>query len=706
MSGMDYFKYPSYKRSDVKLLRAYVENMRTYLQTLYPSVSADQIDAFVKTEVKQTLKRPQLHRVDYPSYGNANLATTDLLIYTETMRQNIVTPAGVLYMPPSIIESFLKKKLSDNIKARKVFKQMMLIAAAAGDIVKEQRANYLQASTKIETNSIPGAFGSMFNCLADVPNYNAVTAVARHCIMSGYAHVEKLIAGNHYFPTVDHCINYCVHLIRCCPSTVIAVVDRYHLMIPTVHDVMDHFIKSLQLYMPITPQISARLEQFIASLSLAERLFVYYAYCLKTLIMQNENVFRPFLENFFRKDIAYDPSVSPETIFGFNGDLLALLSSRNADLIHRKPVAEAILEYPEEVKQLIAIGHHMQRQLDGMQDLITTFLRVDCDTADAMQHKNMIRKAVIISDTDSVIFSTQAWVEWYAGGISFAPTAYDINGFVVFLITMTLEHVFARLSTGFGIQGDDIYKIAMKNEFLYPLMLRTPMPKQYAGRIEIQEGFVLPKAKNDIKGLAFRSSTLCQETVIAGTAFVNWIFDEVMTKGTLKAADCIEKVLLHERCVMDSLTAGEHRFLTTVPVKRPEDYKDVAISVHYYWRLWDTVFKPNFGDFIIPSKGYDIPVLGGGAVFKDVAYMTRVREFDKDLYQRLCLFIEQNNRAITRLIVPMSVRRIPAILRPIMDVRGIVHDNATPFIVTLRSLGLAYSGTKDQTMLSDIYGLV
>jgi hypothetical protein len=700
---MDYFKYPRYKRSDIKLLRAYVDNMTVYLQRLHPSVSIATIQEFVQADVRRSLQRPQLTMVDYPSYGNAQLATTDLLTYTETMRNNIVTPAGVLYMPPSVKESFLKKKLTKNMNARKIQKKVMLIAAAAGDLVNEQRANYLQASIKIETNSIPGAFGSMFNCLADVPNYNAVTAVSRHGIMIGYAHVEKLIAGNHYFPTLDHCLNYCVQMIRVCPPDVMTVVETYHLYHPSVTDVCDHFVTSLELYMRVHAEIRAILHRFIASLSAAERIFVYYAYSLKTLLMKNAAFFKPFLKEFFRTDIAYDAALDPKTIFDFNGDLLAMLSSRNADLIHRKPVAEAVTAFPDAVRQLIGIGRHMQDRLDSIGAIIATFLRVDCDTADAMQHKNMIRKAVIISDTDSVIFSTQAWVEWYAGGISFADPAYEINSFIVFLITMTLEQVFARLSTNFGIQGNDIFQIAMKNEFLYPLMLRTPLPKQYAGRVTIQEGFVLPKPKNDIKGLSFRSSTLCPETVKAGTDYVNWIFDAVMANGQIKAADCIDKALQHEKRVITSLEKGEYMFLTTTPIRQSHEYKDLAVSVHYYWRLWDEVFKPNFGEFIIPSKGYDIPVIGNGKAFTDARYLERVRDFDKALCDRLCRFLEQNTRNITRLIVPMSVKRIPSILRPIIDVRSIVYDNATPFIVTLRSLGLAYAGSKDQTLLSDIY---
>jgi hypothetical protein len=700
---MDYFKFASYERDPVTLLRAYAENQAAFLQRLHPDVSLDTIKRFITTDVQKSLRRPALKMVAYPSYGNATLTTVDLLDYTATMRKNIITPAGVIYMPASVKESFLKRKLLDNMKVRKAQKKTMLVAQQAGDLVTKQRAEYQQASTKIETNSIPGAFGSEYNCLYDKPGYNAVTAMARHSIMCGYAHVEKMLEGNHYFPTLDHCINYCIQLARHCPADLTAVVTDYGLHTPSVDEVVEHFITSLRLYMGITPARRTALTRFIASFSIAERTFVFYAYCLKTLIGRNAQLFRPFLAEFFRTDIAVDPAVAPEAIFAFNGDLLALLSGLNADIIGRKTVAVAVQEEPDGIRQLIAIGRHMQAKLDTMGRLIATFLRVDCDVADAMSHPSMIRKAVIISDTDSVIFSTQHWVEWYTGGVSFDRDAYAINGFVVFLITMTLEQVFARLSTNFGAEGADVYRIAMKNEYLYPLMLNTYMPKQYSGRVAVQEGFVLPTMKEDTKGLSFRSSTMCRETVASGRTFRNWIFDTVLAGGELRAADCLEKVLDHELTVIRSLEAGERTFLTTKQIRNEGDYKKVEVSDYYYWKLWEEVFKPNFGTFVIPAKGYDIPLLGNGAVLRDERYLSRLRAFDPSLYERLLGFMDRNARAVTRLILPMTLKQIPLILRPVIDIRSIVYSNSTPHQVTMRSLGIAYTDSKDRTLLSDIY---
>ena len=698
---VDYFKFKDYTRDDVTLPRAYMENQIAFLRRMHPSIPVETIRSFVVAEVQRSIQKPKINYINYPSYGNAELISGDLLSYTETIRKNIISPAGVVYMPPEVEESFLKTKILSNGAARKAQKKLMLNAANAGDSVTEQRANYVQSQIKIETNSIPGAFGSAHNCIFDTPNYNAVTGIARHCIMSGYAHVERMFEGNFYFPTLDHCINYCMQLVRLCPSDVMDVVSNYTLYIPSITDVSNHFSASLRYYMRMTPYVRTSLEKFITSLSVSERTFVYYGYCLKTLIVNNDHLFRPYLKEFFRTDVDVDASSDPKDIFKFNPDLLSMSSALNSDIINHKTVPDAVKEEPDGVRHLIGICRHMQKNLDRIGKLISTFLRIDCDVPDAMSHPRMIRKSVIISDTDSVIFSTQSWVEWYTGRLSFERSSYEINGFVVFFVIMTLEQVFARLSTNLGAKGEDIHRISMKNEFLYPVMMRTPLPKQYAGRAVVQEGFVLPKPKEDIKGLSFRNSAMCDESVKSGKKFVNWIFDTFMERGSLTVSECLEKVLDHELSVIRSLDAGERTFLATTPVR--EEYKNIDASIHYYWDLWQEVFKPNFGEFIIPATAFDIPILGDGKALYDERYLKRLREFDSSLYDRLTGFMSRNKRKITRLVVPTTLKRVPEILRPIINVRKIVYTNSTPFMVTMRSLGIGYTSAKEQILLSDIY---
>lgn len=702
---MKHFRYDDYQKKKVELIPTYIQNTTAYLKRRYPHVPVADIVTFVKNEVETQLVKPQVKMVVHKSYGNAELASVDLLDITKQFNDNIITPAGVMYMKVSKKKSFLTAKISDNLKFRKTQKKRMLEAAAREDTVTEQIANYLQSSIKIETNSIPGAKGSPYNPLFDIPGYNAVTAIPRHSIMCGYAHVEKLVAGNLYFPDLEHVINYCIIHCRICPKNVMEVIHKYKLHIPTINDITEHFKQSMSSYSILTNEIISGLFDLVSCLSEAERCFIFYANCAKTLITKNEVFFRKFLSQFFNTDIPVDLSVDVNDLFKYNSDLVSIVTSLNADVIHRVPVSDAKTTYPSEFKKLISIAKHMTDMMDTTSDIWSTFMKVDCDVQDAMSHPNMIRKAVIVSDTDSVLFSTQHWITWYTNkDMSFDKSAYEINTFIVFLVVMTLEQLFARLSTSFGAEGDNRFLISMKNEFMYPLMLRTPVPKQYAGKVAIQEGFVLPKLKDDIKGLAFRSSSFCKETARAGDEFRNYIFDKIMKGEQLLASDCINKVLDYEKKIRESLLAGEKTYLTTKPIKFKDEYKDAGMSAYYYWELWDQVFKPNFGEFVIPNKGYVIPLLNDGKILNNKEYLDTVEAFDPQLKERLLKFIETNKRTITFIYIPMTLKRIPEILRPTIDVRSIIYSNTTPFVATLKSLGLAYTDSHNKMLLSDIYG--
>ena len=119
---MNYFKYQNYERSSISFLNAYVANMIAYLRRLHPEVSIHEIQSFVKKEIQNTIQRPKMQTVVYPSYGNAELKLIDLLDYTKTIRENIITPAGVLYVQPSKKQSFIRRKIVNNLKARNFIK--------------------------------------------------------------------------------------------------------------------------------------------------------------------------------------------------------------------------------------------------------------------------------------------------------------------------------------------------------------------------------------------------------------------------------------------------------------------------------------------------------------------------------------------------------------------------------------------------------
>lgn len=704
------FKHDEYVASRPTMLGAYVEQQVAFLKSMNPEASEDKLREFVLRTAKANYVEAEVDVVVHPSPGNTIREVVPLSKhYQKNISSNIISPSGTVYIPPTIKESFLKISLETKLKERKVYKRIYLDALEKGDMITAGNNNLLQATTKIFANSAPGAMNSVYNVLYDLPGYNAITSTARQSVKYGYAHTERMIEANLYITSVDDAIGYCMRLQTIITPEVMQTVDAFNLHIPTVDELTDYFTRSLMYYNAV--DLRPRVKAFVSRLPLAVRTMAFYASCLRNLFQYNTEFFKGFLKNFFRTDMpAVDDSVEVKEIFKVDDDMLAMITSLNYEFLGKDEegnwfnVVDALKGNPAGVRKLIAISRHMQACMEKYRSIFSTFIRVDTDIAKLGFQQNMIRKCVIISDTDSVIFSTQSMIEWYTGSATFSDEAYQINAFTVYTLSRSLEHVFARLSCGFGMVGDGIKKIAMKNEFLYPIMIRTAIRKHYAGIVKFQEGKLLAKPKKDIKGLQFRSSTLSSFTNKSVEDFLITTMNKIVDQGTIEAKDVLEPVANFEAKLYNSLMSGEKTFLQTVSIKNAEDYADPSISSYFYYELWQEVFVPVFDGIQLPNKCFKLPLLGKGKVLKSEAFLKSLHDFNPGVHDRLLRFMAKHEKkAITQILFPPTLPFIPDILKQVLDVRSILYSNGSPFYLGLASMGFAYNFGSDSYIVSDFY---
>jgi len=563
---------------------------------------------------------------------------------------------------------------------------------------------------KILNNSIPGAMKSPFNPLYDLPGYNSITSPARHSVMNGYAHVEKLVAGNLYLTDLEDVINYLVCHDRVCPKDDVALVVRqYGVVVPSDSMVCDYFMASLKYYTPPSKREDLRLAVMreLWNYPQTTKTFVYYANCLKNLVEQNDSLMRSWIQELFRTDIPTNPDLDPSKIEkDVEKDLLMMLASVNHEVLEGKSVEKAITEAPEGARTLYSYCKYAEQRVLEMKLLLRTFFSVDADIAKPMYHPRMTRKVVIVSDTDSVVFTTQSMVRWYCGKLSFDRKSYEACAFAVWMVSQTLEHLFARLSVGFGMTGEDVYRISMKNEYLFPIMMRTHASKHYAGVQLIKEGKRLPTPIYDIKGVQFRGSALSADTNKDVEDFLIWVLDRSMTEEGITTTEVLGRVVKHEKKIYDSLMSGEMTFLKGASVKSKEDYADPEKSNYFYYLMWQEVFAPKFGDFAIPNKGFSIPIAGKGQGLFHPEWQQSLLKFDAGLHQRLNTFLERmqkTGKKITQIILPPALDAIPEILRPLIDARGIISANGAPHYLALQALGLGTVNTKMKQVVSDYF---
>jgi hypothetical protein len=450
-----------YPLERTKVLSEYRNSIFDHLKRVYPTAPDERLETFIKDMIRSRLHIPQANISHHPRYGVTDKKTVPLTDFVGLIGDNILTPNGGIYVPPSKKPSVLKKALEDNVKRRSDFKHLQLEAAGRGDTVAEQMNKLKQASAKIFNNSIPGAFGFPGSFLFDLVNYNATTSVGRICVMTGYSHVEKMITGNIYVTSLDDILHYCSVANKYCPKDRINKIhEKYNLYYPTSEEVALWLLGNLKKYRKVPIDVENKIYSYTRNcLSKEELSYIYYGNVLIHFLVKNSDVCRNYFDNFFRKDVSSHVG-NPKDLFKVKDDVRSMVIPLNFDLIGNNGDFEKAVElHPEGAKQLTGICHHMENCLEDWRDVFEVYFKVDYRSPKTMFHPNMVRNCVLLSDTDSVFYTTDSIVKWYCLNELFTEKTYAITMFTVFIIGRTLKHIFFLITRDLGVETTDRHKI-------------------------------------------------------------------------------------------------------------------------------------------------------------------------------------------------------------------------------------------------------
>lgn len=692
-----------------KLFTNYLEQMKRFLQSQNPSADPAEIDAFVKETIKTRAINPTVEAVVHKREGCSDHVSMPLTRYiSEVIKDNNLSPSGSCYKPVSQCESYLRQSIDQKIQERSAFKKKYLDYEAQGQKRESQFYNLSQANAKIFNNAIAGGMKIAQFILGSKAGFNAITSFGRLCVKQGYSFIERCVNGNIYIPSTEDAITYVISHARHVPEEFHTVMAEGRLYVPTVDDVLRYLANSLKHYVS-RPQIGV-LKGVVENLTDVERSYVFYAGCFNNICRFNEDTIRPWIDSCFWQG-PIDPSlledVDAKELKGFNEDVVTCVLSTNYARLGMNPekpgkynsLKDAAKFNPVGLKEFVFICRHFAKNFETMLPVIRSTMRIESTFSRLINQHRMARLTVPLSDTDSNIYSNQELVRWKRGKLDFEQESYEMNAMVTFILSQSLEHVFGRLAAGFGVEGKDVFRIKMKNEFLYPILLATSSAKHYLAIATMQEGALLPNPRKDIKGVGFRSSAYPKMVRDNFEAFVVDFFADIEKGEKLRGSKILDHVAGLEREIYDSFQRRESVYLPTQTVKREEEYADPAISQYFYYRLWTEVFAPDLGEMVIPNKCYKIPLKGGKKPFKNPEFLSMLEAEYPGIYHRLLIFMENNPREVTYLLIPPFKGQIHPLFLKIMDMRQQISASLIPFYHLLDGLGI---GTVDK----DAYGLV
>ena len=705
-----------------KFMAAYLDNATTLLskwvrQDNNPNMEIDTeiIQAFVKRAVAKSYKPLTADMVVNPNYGSAELKhDVDVLKFFNYHSKRVIAPSGSIYYNVNEKKSLMYEFIQHYLSTRKILKKEMLKAEEIGDKVVAQIKNYGQATVKIRANSLIGGTGSEFSFCYNKAAFNSVTSMSRNTIMNAYALTERFLAGNFYFPTYDHLLNYMTVVLGHFPGIDACkeFFDKYPLMCPDFNDVLTLFVGYLSEY---TNDIDVhQLRLLLSGLHPYELAYLFYANNFHLLAHANRDLIKSLVVDVFdesKVDYSDMENIDPYELFKYDGDLLIVLNTHYLHILGDVSLYDTPKEAPEIAKKLVCIARYMVQKITPLMEVIAFFNDNHTSIANTIAHKSMYRKVVSNSDTDSVIFTTKEWVKWYTGNYNFTTDAYDIDVLITYCLSKVVAWLMYTISVQRGSLGKDVYAMNMKNEFLYPVMMSCIIPKHYVGIQTMREGHVLPKPKLDIKGVSFRGSSMQKITLDHTEDFTTSIIYDIYRKdhpeavGEVSIHHYINNVIDYEIHILRSLRRGETTYLNVDPVKAASEYAVPESSIYFNYQFWCAVFEEKYGEIQIPTKCHVVP-LNANQFYTD-SYQSFLQAKFPDIYAKLIPYLQKiGKKRITRVPINPALGTIPEELIPLIDGKLIAYKNCSPLYLALESLGLS-SGipTGKKVLFVDLFGV-
>ena len=681
------------------MFQEYVYNMVEYLHRT-KGISREEAEEKVRKICREKIVDPKVDIIDHKSVGNSDRKFSTLSTYIGKAKHRVLTPNGAQYEPESNLKAFTCEMITEFIKTRKKIKHKQFAAKDAGDIALATKHKYGQSNLKITLNSLPGGYGSAFNLFYDKTGYNTITSSCRAFIAHSYVTAEVLMGGNYPLFNEDEVINHIITNVREAPpqSQIVSMMQKFNVKSVSKEHLHNYFKKIVSNYEYNNPLESTKI--VIDNLEQHEVDYMYYLGNLRHLFWDNEEIFKPLVQQLLSTNDLDITNVDLKDFGGFDGDVEPVLLTVMNDIMGNNKLNNIVNNDPDGAKKVLAYNNKFEGWMESIKELFMTFIYTPTLIHNVLTRKNMVRNTVVISDTDSVIFTSKDWVLWYEGQIDVInQNSYNIRALMTYFLTRVNADVMEKFSVAIGSTKEGVYKIQMKNEYLYPALLLYNAKKVYAGIIKINEGLIMPEPEADLKGGALRSSKIPQVTKdFIEDLIVNKILKTAM-ESKISGQELIQVVKDYEELIKMSLVKGEIEFLDRQNVKMASDYANPDGTAYFYAMAWNHIFGDKHDNVMPPEKQAKIVIQKPSPEYYDW-----LKENYPETFKKWQEFVSMKKGKVpTAFVMSATCKKIPEELIPIIDVRTIIYNNLNPAYITLERLNISTGNKKKKVILSDLY---
>lgn len=707
---MDHFLLaPEEYKRDLDVLGNYVRDnaLMLHKRTGKP---IEQCREFIKRQISKggphQIKNPVCTIVDKDANGDRFVRKTGYLNYLKNIQDKnlICAPSMTTYLQPSVKQSELGVYINGNLALRKQAKQEMFDAEMAGNMILYAIKKNEQTSHKIFNNGISGmqAIGSTPMCLPSA--HSSLTSGCRSATSYGNTTIERFVAGSRHYWSPECVKTNIVSIIGHTDyDRLMTTMNKYGLVCPTADDIVDLIEYSTSLYWRSESSMLS-IRELVGTLTEWERAAFAYTGDFYHLRKFNDGFVRTMMDALSKTVKGSHPDPIP-VCKKMKGDYKALVTILCAEVTTGKTLDDLIKEDNQAaLSQLALTFESLMSSLDAYHDIIRTFWTTRNVPGNVSKTRDIVRRAVVASDTDSCLFTVREWVEWRNGKAEFDEACQSTWHTTVFLTCQLITHTLACMTAGMGVMGEDVKKVVMKNEFAFPVFCRTNRAKHYYAAMSACEGNVYAKLKTETKGVGFLDSNSPPAIIEESGGYIKTIIDSVYQHGGFHMKPILQSMAATERSVVESIKRGETTYLKTAYVKPKEGYKNPMSANYFSAEVWEQAFAPKYGN-------YDALPFRGVRVSLELESKTAMKSWidgieDGPMRQALSdVYFGNGKDKVSSIVLPLDVLGrnggIPEEILRITNLRKLAFNTVSPFYLVQDSLGLGMINKRLTRLISD-----
>lgn len=694
---------------DYNIVRKYINDSAFYVHKM-KAIPLDEASELVKKVIAKDgpspMNNPKVLMLERTDSGDKFQKEYSVLDYIKSIEDSKDTcaPTMTTYIGSHCKVSKYATFLKDKMAKRKTVKKQAQLFQMEKNPVMALRCEILQKAIKTIINSLSGAHGSAGTPLYNHSAHPTLTSTGRCATSYANANNERFLEGMRHYSSYEVTQSDIVAIVSNTDYDKLKhTMDQYSIVYPSTQDVMRCVIQSTLAYWR-DDDLFNRLTKLVNTFSPLEKAAYLYTQDCYNLYRLNPTLVQTMITDFHHCPDEICDNADYWMSF-IDDDMLMTVSLIASDILKGRTVNALKENDYQSYQRFASVVKHFIEVREKYKQIIETFWRTDHIPSSIANYPSAIRKAVIVSDTDSTIFTVSNWVERVKGKLGFGKSEMSVAAVMVYFASQTLKHVLAIFSANMGVSPDKVFQLTMKNEYMMESLMLTTKSKHYAYNVVAREGNVYSSSKLELKGKTLRDSKIPDSLRNELKKMISDVLEDIHKGEGINVLHYLNRVGNLERNIMNEIIKGSSNYLTRERIQEKATYRLPKSSNYFYYDLWQTVFADKYGPITtLPAScvKVSLPITNKTMTREWIASIT-----DKEIAKRLEAYLKATGRdVLSMLLVPLEITSntgIPQEIIDIMNMRKIIYASMEGFYLVLESIGYYCKNKHDTRLIMDTY---